>query len=394
VAIRTGEETLEAPRELNPQMPQMMEQVILRMMASRPEERYPNIGEVRKALRMAQKTAQTGIVRRVGLDSEGPIRKLPQLDAKGVAGTGEKRYLTPSKPPSSFAPAGPNVPRKPEFNRPPVIVHHEAGDEREEEPQPPPRASLIPRPNAPAPAPAPAEPAAPARGGLFGFFRRDPGFDKAWITHSEDGPKIQVVPQSYRNGIISFHSGTELSVNDTVSLWISIKNSREGPFEMSCTLLKETMVNQRLEYMGRMQGVPPMVDKVLTDQFPAPQDAAASGTGNPREGRRSPRIQTAFQVMSRQLPGYKAISTNISMTGIQLDVREEVKIGTRIQMKLDFDDFRFHEVNCEGEVKWCRPGEERDWLIGIAFVTLSEQSKDTVKRYIQMVAGSKPMRGV
>jgi hypothetical protein len=223
-------------------------------------------------------------------------------------------------------------------------------------------------------------------GGVFGWFRKDPMLVGAWFVDQENR-QAKVAFRRYRDGVMTFSSNILHPPNQTMMLSVQVKNVKPEIQSFACHVVRRVMADDLVQYEVRAQQISEIVDELLKRHFGG-EGVTEHGT---KEGRRSPRINSAFQVMSRDLPGFKAISTNISMTGIQLGVREEVKKGKKVQMKLDFDDFRFKEIDCEGEVMWCRPGE-KDWLIGISFTVLSEGARETIQSYIKYVSdgGNKP----
>ncbi|MHB2018114.1 MAG: protein kinase domain-containing protein, partial [Candidatus Xenobia bacterium] len=341
VALSQGKARLVKVCNRNPDVPAAFESLVLKMMEMSPHQRFDNVGQAREALRTAYKNARQTTVRRVSLDDEGP-RRLAPLVEKTV----------------------------------PVVAY-----------TPPPKTQEVSAPPPPAPAPvAPAPPPAekPKSGGLLGFLKRGPGLGKAWLIDSEGKPS-EIRITGYKDGAITFISSSVQNTNLPLTLFFAMKNSKDAPVEVEVTLVKRQMVGDKLEYHARSPRFPAELGRLLAQTFPASEEQLAE------EGRRAPRQRSSFQVTSRDLPGYKALASNLSTTGIQLLVREEIPVDTVLTLALDFDDFRLQNINCQGRIMWCRP-QAREFAVGVQFVDLPASAAETVHQYLGIVSGPKGVR--
>ena len=133
-------------------------------------------------------------------------------------------------------------------------------------------------------------------------------------------------------------------MNLPLSLFFSLKNSKDAPIEVTVMLVKRQMIGEKLEYHARGKRFPAELDRLLAQTYPAGDEQLAE------DGRRAPRQRSSFQVTSRELPGYKALTSNLSTSGIQLIVREEIAPGKLLSLFMDFDDFRLQNITCQGRI--------------------------------------------
>lgn len=104
------------------------------------------------------------------------------------------------------------------------------------------------------------------------------------------------------------------------------------------------------------------------------------------------RAYRQFQVMSPDIPSYKGLTSDISSTGMRLQVPGELAIGATVRLQLVFDDFNFDDVKVTGEVLWTLMRDPNSWWVGIRFVDLSEQAREAIVGYIGFVEGYKKKR--
>ncbi|NDD30493.1 MAG: PilZ domain-containing protein [Proteobacteria bacterium] len=99
-----------------------------------------------------------------------------------------------------------------------------------------------------------------------------------------------------------------------------------------------------------------------------------------------------FQVMSPDIPDYKAITTDVSRTGIRLQLSSELQVGSVVRLKLVFDDFNFDDVEVRGEVLWTMARERETWWAGIRFIDPSPHAREALDGYISFADGYKKKR--
>jgi hypothetical protein len=92
--------------------------------------------------------------------------------------------------------------------------------------------------------------------------------------------------------------------------------------------------------------------------------------------REEPRLNVGLRVRSVQLPGYAALTTDISRTGMQIEANESLQVGTVLPLIVDFDDGD-DSVNVCGVVRWSQLNAPH--RAGLQFVDLAPE--DAQKLY-------------
>lgn len=93
-------------------------------------------------------------------------------------------------------------------------------------------------------------------------------------------------------------------------------------------------------------------------------------SGNVRDPalRRAPRYAVGVRVRSRRLPGYRAITIDLSRSGVQLEADGPVQPGQVLDLTLEFDRYEVADLCCDARVVWCRHDPARDrYRIGLEF---------------------------
>ena len=115
--------------------------------------------------------------------------------------------------------------------------------------------------------------------------------------------------------------------------------------------------------------------------------------------RRAPRYNWSIRVLSKDLPGFRAISLDFNRLGVKLSTEGAVEEGKTITMMLEIETAKTRELLCQGLVRWSREIGRRKYEVGIEFSELDNivarelenfekfladrQSGDVAKRSIQ-----------
>ena len=84
--------------------------------------------------------------------------------------------------------------------------------------------------------------------------------------------------------------------------------------------------------------------------------------------RESERYDVAVRVKSRQLPGFRALTLDVSGSGLQLETQGMLEQGQVLVLELDFDREELPDFSCPAEVMWARGDDtSRHYLAGLAF---------------------------
>lgn len=84
--------------------------------------------------------------------------------------------------------------------------------------------------------------------------------------------------------------------------------------------------------------------------------------------RQAERYDVAVRVKSRELPGYRALTDDISATGLQLETEAMLEKGQVLLLELEFDRDELPDFSCPAEVMWARGDDSRrQFRAGLAF---------------------------
>lgn len=98
-----------------------------------------------------------------------------------------------------------------------------------------------------------------------------------------------------------------------------------------------------------------------------------------QDRRRRPRFRTVCGVRSRLLPGYQALTWDLTPEGVRLQAREPLAVGAELLLDLDLDDDVVGVLRLPARVIWSGPRQEGGAWIGLQFAGADEK----LKRYLQ-----------
>ena len=88
--------------------------------------------------------------------------------------------------------------------------------------------------------------------------------------------------------------------------------------------------------------------------------------------RRAPRYNWSIRVLSKDLPGFRAISLDFNRHGVKLSTEGLVEENKAITMMLEIETAKTRELLCQGVVRWTKELGRRKYEIGIEFTELDE----------------------
>lgn len=97
--------------------------------------------------------------------------------------------------------------------------------------------------------------------------------------------------------------------------------------------------------------------------------------------RRSPRHNLRFSVRSRDLPGFRAITCDLSQCGTQLETSGLLVEGAELVLDLEFDREELQDFSCPARVVWASevPGD-RDFRAGLVFLPEDDAKRSALAR--------------
>lgn len=103
--------------------------------------------------------------------------------------------------------------------------------------------------------------------------------------------------------------------------------------------------------------------------------------------RSSPRLECHICVLSKDLPGYRAVTVDYSCGGVQLEVPGEVEPGASVLVRLEFDVNTLPALECKARVAWCSAYDRKNYRVGLQFVDLDAKAREVLDRFEQILLG-------
>jgi len=97
--------------------------------------------------------------------------------------------------------------------------------------------------------------------------------------------------------------------------------------------------------------------------------------------RRSQRHDCRLRVLSPDLPGYRGVTVDFSLGGLQLEAASELKRGQIVLLRIEPDDAGLRAVECQGRVAWAVRRGRTTVAHGIEFVDLSPETRAQVQAF-------------
>lgn len=82
------------------------------------------------------------------------------------------------------------------------------------------------------------------------------------------------------------------------------------------------------------------------------------------------RYDVSLRVLSRELPGYRGVTLDLSRSGVQLETSGELEVGSEPELKFEFDRGELDSFTCQAQVVWSRQDgdNQRKFHSGLRFV--------------------------
>lgn len=104
-------------------------------------------------------------------------------------------------------------------------------------------------------------------------------------------------------------------------------------------------------------------------------------------GRRSARLPISLRVMSRELPGYGAVTVDISEHGVKLNCHGVVKQGLHAYLVIESDVASVENLSLRARAIWCRENPSgKGYLVGCEFYDVNAAQQDALYRYCKSLA--------
>ena len=102
--------------------------------------------------------------------------------------------------------------------------------------------------------------------------------------------------------------------------------------------------------------------------------------------RRAPRYQWSIRVLSKDLPGFRAISLDFNRLGVKLSTEGPVETNNVITMMLEIETSKNRELLCQGFVRWCKEVGRRKYEVGVEFSELEREVAQELENFESFLA--------
>ncbi len=220
--------------------------------------------------------------------------------------------------------------------------------------------------------------------------RRVVGMDSflAWFQKVE---KVQFLSIEERALTFKARKAFKIGSRPTISISIPISTGGSEDFKLPVTITKVRQVGKdAVVCTGLVPGAAQSVEqlRVLLSGIDSGIDEELSEDGE--NMRRARRYQWSIRVLSKDLPGFRAISLDFNRLGVKLSTEGPAELGSIISLMLEIETAKAHEVLCQGLVRWNKEIHRRKYEVGVEFTELDpEVSKEleNFERFLEARSG-------
>lgn len=101
------------------------------------------------------------------------------------------------------------------------------------------------------------------------------------------------------------------------------------------------------------------------------------------ERRREFRLSESLRVTSSDLPGYEALTEDLSLSGARLALKKPIKEGDYGVLTLHFQNSIIADIEVRFECCWCAEKSPGNYHCGIKFMSMERAHKQAIKRFIE-----------
>lgn len=108
-----------------------------------------------------------------------------------------------------------------------------------------------------------------------------------------------------------------------------------------------------------------------------------------QQGRRSVRLPISLRVMSRELPGFGAVTNDLSLHGVRLTCHGAVRQGTAVFLNMESDVASVQSLTAKARCIWSREltQSKGQHLAGFEFFDLTPAQLDNLEKFHKSLAG-------
>ena len=101
--------------------------------------------------------------------------------------------------------------------------------------------------------------------------------------------------------------------------------------------------------------------------------------------RRRPRYKLSLRTLSKDFPGFKAVSVDFNALGIQVQTEGPLPEGKEVTLDMELEKADLPHVLCKAVVRWWTQVERKRYLIGLEFIGISEELSAELKEFEEFI---------
>lgn len=205
----------------------------------------------------------------------------------------------------------------------------------------------------------------------------------AWFQKVE---KVQFLAIEDRALTFKAKKAFKIGARPTISISIPIASGGYEDFKLPVTITKVRQAGKGVVVCtGLVPGAAQSVEH-LRQLLSGLQTPHETGDGDDGENmRRARRYQWSIRVLSKDLPGFRAISLDFNRLGVKLSTEGPAELGSVISLMLEIETAKAHEVLCQGLVRWNKEINRRKYEVGVEFTELDAEVAKELEHFEQFL---------
>ncbi|MBI3924637.1 MAG: PilZ domain-containing protein [Armatimonadetes bacterium] len=189
------------------------------------------------------------------------------------------------------------------------------------------------------------------------------------------GPVVELV--DLQQNRLMFQTRQKLALGKTARVQLGL---REGPLRLKVRVHGvRPLASAGFLYTGDCETRIPRPDG------PGPFESA----GVRRPGRQKCRIR----ICSPRLPGFQAMSSDFSTTGIQIEAQAALPMDQVIPVSLHIEMAGFPVIEARARVAWCHQQSRVCWRVGLEFLDITPSAQAHLAKFHRLLAARDQLSG-
>lgn len=102
-----------------------------------------------------------------------------------------------------------------------------------------------------------------------------------------------------------------------------------------------------------------------------------------QDRRRGPRLRGRVRLTSRDLPGYKSMTENVSLHGFCTLIEGPLAPDRIMDIELDLDVSGIRPMQLQVRVCWCASSGPRHYLVGCSFEKMTRGNRQQIEKFLE-----------